>query len=127
MPRIGVHDFIIPLLQPNRFLLLLLTGLLLLLCSSKGGTQYKRGSKKGEEVRPYDMPGPAEEMEKNQKILLWLMEGQKEIVQHKRSPYGSVMAVDSPPLCYIPGVVLINSVFYTHKNTHDSHCPNFTF
>ncbi|XP_033501707.1 axin-1 isoform X2 [Epinephelus lanceolatus] len=56
---------------------------------SKGGTQFKRTFKKGEEVRPYDMPAPAEEMEKNQKILLWLMEGQKEMVQHKRSPYGS--------------------------------------
>ncbi|XP_035511225.1 axin-1 isoform X1 [Morone saxatilis] len=57
--------------------------------SSKGGTQCKRAFKKGDEVRPYDMPGPAEEIEKNQKILLWLMEGQKEMVQHKRSPYGS--------------------------------------
>ncbi|KAI3359662.1 hypothetical protein L3Q82_014044 [Scortum barcoo] len=57
--------------------------------SSKGGTQCKRAFKKGEEVRPFDMPGPTEEMEKNQKILLWLMEGQKEMVQHKRSPYGS--------------------------------------
>ncbi|XP_039681068.1 axin-1 isoform X3 [Perca fluviatilis] len=57
--------------------------------SSKGGTQFKRAFKKGEELRPHDMPAPAEEMEKNQKILLWLMEGQKEMVQHKRSPYGS--------------------------------------
>ncbi|XP_041831106.1 axin-1 isoform X2 [Melanotaenia boesemani] len=57
---------------------------------SKSGSQCKRALKKGEEVRPYDMPGPAEEMEKNQKILLWLMEGQKEMVQHKRSPFGSV-------------------------------------
>lgn len=40
------------------------------------------------------MPAPAEEMEKNQKILLWLMEGQKEMVQHKRSPYGSVMTIN---------------------------------
>lgn len=63
------------------------------LYSNKGGAQCKRAFKKGEEVRPYDMPGPAEEMEKNQKILLWLMEGQKEMVQHKRSPYGSVMTV----------------------------------
>lgn len=96
MRRIGVHNFIISVLQPNsnNNFASLLTGLLLLSCSSKVGTQYKRGSKKGEEVCPYDMPGPAEEMEKNQKILLWLMEGQKEIVQHKRSPYGSVMAVD---------------------------------
>ncbi|KAM7371864.1 hypothetical protein PAMP_009073 [Pampus punctatissimus] len=56
---------------------------------SKGGTQCKRAFKKGEEVRPYDMPGPAEVMEKNQKILLWLMEGQKEMVRHKKSPYGT--------------------------------------
>ncbi|XP_031593271.1 axin-1 isoform X2 [Oreochromis aureus] len=55
----------------------------------RGGTQCKRAFKRGEELRPYDMPGPGEEMEKNQKILLWLMEGQKEMVQHKRSPYGS--------------------------------------
>ncbi|KAK5855888.1 hypothetical protein PBY51_007524 [Eleginops maclovinus] len=57
--------------------------------SSKGGPQCKRALKKCDEVRPYDVPAPPEEMEKNQKILLWLMEGQKEMVQHKRSPYGS--------------------------------------
>uniref|UniRef100_A0A1A8MQY0 Axin-1 n=2 Tax=Nothobranchius pienaari TaxID=704102 RepID=A0A1A8MQY0_9TELE len=57
---------------------------------SKSGSQCKRAVKKGDEVRPYDGPGPAEEMEKNQKILLWLKEGQKEMVQHKRSPFGSV-------------------------------------
>uniref|UniRef100_A0A3B4Z1T8 Axin-1 n=1 Tax=Stegastes partitus TaxID=144197 RepID=A0A3B4Z1T8_9TELE len=59
--------------------------------TGKSGSQCKRAFKKGEDVRPYDMPGPTEEMEKNQKILLWLMEGQKEMVQHKRSPYGSVV------------------------------------
>lgn len=69
------------------------------LFSSKGGAQCKRAFKKGEEVRPYDMPAPAEEMEKNQKILLWLMEGQKEMVQHKRSPYGSVMTLNFFALC----------------------------
>lgn len=47
------------------------------------------------------MPGPAEETEKNQKILLWLMEGQKEMVQHKKSPYGSVAAVRMSPNMYI--------------------------
>ncbi|XP_029914901.1 axin-1 isoform X2 [Myripristis murdjan] len=57
--------------------------------SSKVGTQCKRAFKKGEEVRPYDMPLPPEEMERNQKILLWMMEGEKETVRHKRSPYGS--------------------------------------
>ncbi|XP_068192636.1 axin-1 [Antennarius striatus] len=64
---------------------------------SKGGTQCKRAPKKGEEVRPYDVPGPADEMEKNQKILLWLMEGQKEMVQHKRSPYGSTAGSKRAP------------------------------
>uniref|UniRef100_A0A3Q4HSM3 Axin-1 n=1 Tax=Neolamprologus brichardi TaxID=32507 RepID=A0A3Q4HSM3_NEOBR len=63
-----------------------------------GGTQCKRASKRGEELRPYDMPGPGEEMEKNQKILLWLMEGQKEMVQHKRSPYGSLASA-------LPGIL----------------------
>ncbi|XP_019950358.1 axin-1 isoform X2 [Paralichthys olivaceus] len=56
---------------------------------SKGGTQCKKVYRKGEDVRPYDMVGSGEELEKNQKILLWLMEGQKEMVQQKRSPYGS--------------------------------------
>ncbi|XP_076000436.1 axin-1 isoform X1 [Genypterus blacodes] len=57
--------------------------------SSKSGTQCKKASKKVEEVRPYDLSAPAEDMEKKQKILLWMMEGEKEMVRHKRSPYGS--------------------------------------
>ncbi|XP_029945809.1 axin-1 [Salarias fasciatus] len=63
---------------------------------NKSGSQCKRALKKGEEARPYDVPGSVEEMEKNQKILLWLMEGQKEMVQHKRSPYGSVSGSKRP-------------------------------
>lgn len=92
MPGIGMHSLII-INAPTMLFAFLLTSHFLLLYSSKVGTQCKRAFKKGEEVRPYDMPGPAEEMEKNQKILLWLMEGQKEMV-HKRSPYGSVMTVN---------------------------------
>ncbi|KAM3863659.1 axin-1 [Diretmus argenteus] len=57
--------------------------------SSKGATQCKRPVKKGEDVRPHDTPAPPEEMERNQKILMWMMEGEKETVRHKRSPYGS--------------------------------------
>ncbi|XP_072299136.1 axin-1 isoform X2 [Eucyclogobius newberryi] len=57
--------------------------------SSRGGP-CKRGCRKSEEVRPYDTPGLGEDVEKNQKILLWLMDGQKEVVRHKRSPYGSM-------------------------------------
>ncbi|XP_027898629.1 axin-1 [Xiphophorus couchianus] len=57
---------------------------------SKTGPQCKRAFKRGEEARAYDVPWPAEEVEKKQKILLWLMEGQKEMAQQKRSPHGSV-------------------------------------
>uniref|UniRef100_H3DMM7 Axin-1 n=1 Tax=Tetraodon nigroviridis TaxID=99883 RepID=H3DMM7_TETNG len=64
-------------------------GCSLLLHSKQAGAQFKRAARKGEDVRPLDRPGPAEDTEKTQKILLWLMEGQKETVQHKRSPYGS--------------------------------------
>lgn len=53
---------------------------------SRGGP-CKRGCRKGD---TYDIPGPGEDVEKNQKILLWLMDGQKEVVRHKRSPYGSL-------------------------------------
>lgn len=64
--------------------------------SSKFGSQCKRTFKKlGEDGRPADVPAPAEEMEKKQKILLWLMEGQKELVQHKRSSYGLVFKLFS--------------------------------
>ncbi|XP_047213136.1 axin-1-like [Girardinichthys multiradiatus] len=58
--------------------------------SSKSGPQCKRAFKRGEETRAYDVSQPAEEAEKKQKILLWLMDGQKEMAQHKISPYGSV-------------------------------------
>ncbi|KAJ0057843.1 hypothetical protein NL108_002970 [Boleophthalmus pectinirostris] len=57
--------------------------------SGRGGP-CKRGCKRSEEVRPYESPGLVEDVEKNQKILLWLMDGQKEVVRHKRSPYGSM-------------------------------------
>lgn len=73
----------------------------LLLHSNKAGAQFKRAARKGEDVRPYDVPGPAEDVEKNQKILLWLMEGQKEMVQHKRSPYGSAMRVKDQSCCLL--------------------------
>lgn len=65
----------------------------------------------GEDVRPADVAAPAEEMEKKQKILLWLMEGQKELVQHKRSSYGSVLRTAaglSLPVCF--SVVLYTDV-----------------
>lgn len=86
----------------------ILTAWFLLFYSNKSGTQCKRAYKKGEDVRPYCILGPTEEMEKNQKILLWLMEGQKEMVQHKSSLYGLVNTVYktgshtfSAPVCIV--------------------------
>ncbi|XP_061837997.2 axin-1 isoform X2 [Nerophis lumbriciformis] len=58
----------------------------------KGGLQCRRACKRGEEV-----PGPGDDMEKNQKIFLWLMEGQKEMIRHKRSPYGSTTGSKKVP------------------------------
>ena len=70
-------------------------------------------------MRPYDMVGSGEELEKNQKILLWLMEGQKEMVQQKRSPYGSVKSMMfmiarsfSPPLLGVVGLPWLFSGFF---------------
>ncbi|CAL8285676.1 unnamed protein product [Boreogadus saida] len=54
--------------------------------STKGSASLcKRALKKAEDV-PL---GPPEELERNHKILLWMMEGEKESGRHKRSPYGS--------------------------------------
>ncbi|XP_033838124.1 axin-1-like isoform X1 [Periophthalmus magnuspinnatus] len=61
--------------------------------SSKGSTLSRRGGKKpepsgkGEEaVRAADAPVPLEDMERNQKILQWMMEG--EALRHKKSSHG---------------------------------------
>ncbi|XP_039632341.1 axin-1 isoform X2 [Polypterus senegalus] len=59
----------------------------------KGNTLSKRNSKKqepgkGEDVRNFELPVPTEDMERNQKIMQWMMEGEKE-VRHKKNPYGS--------------------------------------
>lgn len=54
--------------------------------SSKGSTLSKRSFKKAEEVRTFEVPVPTEDVERNQKILQWMMEG--EAVRNKKSPYG---------------------------------------
>ncbi|XP_077591026.1 axin-1 [Stigmatopora nigra] len=51
---------------------------------NKNGAPCRRAFKRGEEATV-----PPEDTEKKQKILLWLMEGQKEMMRHKKSPYGS--------------------------------------
>ncbi len=59
-------------------------------CSSKGSTLSKRPVRKGEDGRNFEMrePLPLDDMERNQKILQWMMEGEKEAGRSKRSPYG---------------------------------------
>lgn len=58
--------------------------------SSKGSTLSKRTVRKGDDGRNYEMRDPfqPEDMERNQKILQWMMEGEKEAGRYKRSPYG---------------------------------------
>lgn len=57
--------------------------------SSKGATLSKRPYKKGEDMRNFEMRETApEELDRNQKILQWMMEGEKEAGRYKKSPYG---------------------------------------
>uniref|UniRef100_A0A673MTZ6 Axin-1 n=1 Tax=Sinocyclocheilus rhinocerous TaxID=307959 RepID=A0A673MTZ6_9TELE len=59
---------------------------------SKGSTLSKRPVRKGDDGRNFEMrePLPPDDMERNQKILQWMMEGEKEAGRYKRSPYGSI-------------------------------------
>lgn len=120
-------SFLFAINWPKTHFSLLLTSCFLPLNSSKGGTQCKRVYKKGEDVRTYDMPGPAEEMEKNQKILLWLMEGQKEMVQHKRSPYGSVASVNMSASIYVVMCCVLGVRYYClyHQERFLFQCSSF--
>uniref|UniRef100_A0A8C8GFG4 Axin-1 n=1 Tax=Oncorhynchus tshawytscha TaxID=74940 RepID=A0A8C8GFG4_ONCTS len=63
--------------------------------SSKGSTLSKRPFKKAEEVRTFEVPVPPEDVERNQKILQWMMEG--EAVRNKKSPYGSTTGSKKTP------------------------------
>ncbi|XP_043091012.1 axin-1 isoform X2 [Puntigrus tetrazona] len=58
----------------------------------KGSTLSKRPVRKGDDGRNFEMrePLPPDDMERNQKILQWMMEGEKEAGRYKRSPYGSI-------------------------------------
>ncbi|KAI1884657.1 hypothetical protein AGOR_G00228670 [Albula goreensis] len=60
---------------------------------SKGSTLSKRTLKKGdaakgEDGRAFEMSLPSEDLERNQKIIQWMMEGEKEAGRHKKAPYG---------------------------------------
>ncbi|MCI4392232.1 hypothetical protein PGIGA_G00143620 [Pangasianodon gigas] len=59
--------------------------------SCKGATLSKRPYKKGEDMRNFELRETApEELDRNQKILQWMMEGEKVAVHCKKSPYGSL-------------------------------------
>ncbi|XP_040085290.1 axin-1 isoform X4 [Oryx dammah] len=57
----------------------------------KAGTTSKRNSKKAElgKSSGTEAPGPSEDAEKNQKIMQWIIEGEKEISRHRKAGHGS--------------------------------------
>ncbi|XP_061256548.1 axin-1 isoform X3 [Bos javanicus] len=57
----------------------------------KVGTTSKRNSKKAElgKSSSTEAPGPSEDAEKNQKIMQWIIEGEKEISRHRKAGHGS--------------------------------------
>ncbi|XP_047389860.1 axin-1 isoform X1 [Sciurus carolinensis] len=62
-----------------------------LACGGKAGAPSKRSSKKADSGRSAstETPGPAEDVEKNQKIMQWIIEGEKEISRHRKAGHGS--------------------------------------
>ncbi|XP_060028654.1 axin-1 isoform X2 [Erinaceus europaeus] len=58
--------------------------------NGKVGVASKRTGRKAESGRSASMdPGPPEEVERNQKILQWIIEGEKEISRHRKAGHGS--------------------------------------
>ncbi|XP_016071706.1 PREDICTED: axin-1 isoform X1 [Miniopterus natalensis] len=59
--------------------------------SGKAGTTSKRNAKKAESGKSAsaEVPGPSEDAEKNQKIMQWIIEGEKEISRHRKAGHGS--------------------------------------
>ncbi|XP_059340569.1 axin-1 isoform X2 [Ammospiza nelsoni] len=61
--------------------------------SGKASLLSKRNVKKTDSGKSdganYEMPGSPEDVEKNQKILQWIIEGEKEISRHKKTNHGS--------------------------------------
>ncbi|XP_014792112.1 PREDICTED: axin-1 [Calidris pugnax] len=61
--------------------------------SGKAGLLSKRNVKKTDSGKSdgasYEMPGSPEDVERNQKILQWIIEGEKEISRHKKTNHGS--------------------------------------
>ncbi|XP_065588470.1 axin-1 [Cyrtonyx montezumae] len=61
--------------------------------SGKASLLSKRNIKKTDSGKSdganYEMPGSPEDVERNQKILQWIIEGEKEISRHKKTNHGS--------------------------------------
>uniref|UniRef100_A0A673TJ25 Axin-1 n=1 Tax=Suricata suricatta TaxID=37032 RepID=A0A673TJ25_SURSU len=59
--------------------------------SGKAGTASRRNAKKAESGKSAgaEVPGPSEDAEKNQKIMQWIIEGEKEISRHRKAGHGS--------------------------------------
>ncbi|XP_027539444.1 axin-1 isoform X2 [Neopelma chrysocephalum] len=61
--------------------------------SGKASLPSKRNVKKTDSGKSdganYEMPGSPEDVERNQKILQWIIEGEKEISRHKKTNHGS--------------------------------------
>ncbi|XP_055046267.1 axin-1 isoform X2 [Misgurnus anguillicaudatus] len=66
---------------------------------SKGSTLSKRTVRKENDGRNYELRDPfqPEDVERNQKILQWMMEGEKEAGRYKKSPYGSISGSKKAP------------------------------
>ncbi|XP_062999124.1 axin-1 isoform X2 [Elgaria multicarinata webbii] len=61
--------------------------------SGKAGLLSKRNVKKADSGKndgaSYDVPGSPEDVERNHKIMQWIIEGEKEISRHKKTNHGS--------------------------------------
>ncbi|XP_072916372.1 axin-1 isoform X1 [Hemitrygon akajei] len=68
--------------------------------ASKVNTLSKRNAKKSDPGKAdpgsYETPAPPEDMERNQKILQWIIEGEKEIHRHKKAPHNLIGAKKQP-------------------------------
>ncbi|NP_001081874.1 axin-1 [Xenopus laevis] len=69
--------------------------------SGKVSMLSKRNAKKADlgksESASHEMPVVPEDSERHQKILQWIMEGEKEIIRHKKSNHSSSSAKKQPP------------------------------
>ncbi|KAM6165111.1 axin-1 isoform 2-T2 [Erethizon dorsatum] len=59
--------------------------------SGKAGVPSKRNAKKADSGKSTntEVPGTTEDAEKNQKIMQWIIEGEKEISRHRKTGHGS--------------------------------------